>query len=179
MAKEKSPAFMLFHAWVQCRVPEYATLSKYSVEEQGLFLPEDKKKANAILLEKIPVYMRPYEMAEYLDTGMAMDINDPNDAIRVYEWIMHHLTDWLNFMESPTIISKPIPMVGLRQFNNLAKKLFPVANRYGYFKKPSPTVENSIAKLLGCTTSETAVHRFNDTIMRRIEGLWRTKYGGR
>ncbi|MCT7476054.1 hypothetical protein N5V81_13805 [Escherichia coli] len=46
-----------------------------------------------------------------------------------------HLADWLNYLENPTLIYREVPIEGLRQFNVLASKLFPVANRYGYFKE--------------------------------------------
>ncbi len=52
MAEKRSAAFMLFHKWVGWRVPEWTTISTYMSQEHGLFLPEDEKKARAILLNK-------------------------------------------------------------------------------------------------------------------------------
>ncbi|QVW55142.1 hypothetical protein pEaSNUABM29_00098 [Erwinia phage pEa_SNUABM_29] len=178
MAQKRSAAFMLFKAWVFFRVPEYATITQYAREEHGLFLPEDPKKRNALLLNMKPIYLHPSDAAEYLATGGALDINDPNDGIKVYGWIMEHLSDWLKFLETPQLFDRDVPIEGLRQFNVLASKLFPVANRYGYFKKPEVTMGVALQSLFGQVRLETQQHRFNDTIMKRIEIAYRLR-GGR
>lgn len=174
-----SAAFYLFHGWVGWRVPEYATLTKYATQEYGLFLPEDKNKAKAILLNRKFVMYRPFEIAEYITTGGALDINDPNDAIRVYGWIMEHLSNWLDHLDKPQLFPKHPPMDGLRKFNKLANLLFPVANRYGYFKKPEVTMSIALQSLFTPVKLEQTMHRFNDTIMKRIENRYRQIYGGR
>lgn len=179
MAKKRSAAFYLFHAWIGWRIPEYATLTRYALEDHGIFVPENKDKAKAILLNKKFVMYRPAEIAEYITTGGALDINDPNDAIRVYGWIMEHLANWLHQLETPQMFPKRPPMDGLRKFNKLANMLFPVANRYGYFKKPEVSMSMALQSLFTPTVRQEAVrHRFNDTLMRRIEVAYR-RLGGR
>ena len=176
--KKRSAAFMLFKAWVFFRVPEYATITTYASQEHGLFLPEDPKKRQALLLNMKPIYLHPSEAAEYLATGGALDVHDPHDGIKVYGWIMEHLADWLNYLENPTLIYREVPIEGLRQFNVLASKPFPVANRYGYFKKPTATMADCVQSLFGQVRLESKLHRFNDTIMKRIEYAYRAR-GGR
>jgi len=170
-------AFMLFHKWVFWRVPEYATITKYASQEHGLFLPDDPKKAQAILLNKKSIYLHPSDAAVYAATGGALDITDPNDAIMVYGWIMEHLADWLRYMEQPHLMVRAVPIEGLREFNALAGKLFPVANRYGYFKVPERTMVSAVQALFGEVKAEVQQHRFNDTIMRRIEKIYRQRGG--
>ena len=177
MAEKRSAAFMLFHKWVGWRVPDWTTISTYMSQEHGLFLPEDEKKARAILLNKKTVYMRPFEVAVYAETGAALDVHDPHDGIIVYGYIMEHLADWLNYMQTPHLTIRKVPMEGLRQFNALARKLFPVANRYGYFKKPEVTMVVSVQALFGEVRLETERHQFNDTIMHRIEQIYRRRGG--
>ena len=82
MSVKRSAAFMLFHKWVAWRVPEWTTITQYMSQEHGLFLPDDEKKARAILLNKKTVYMRPFEVAVYAETGAALDVHDP--SLRVY-----------------------------------------------------------------------------------------------
>lgn len=180
MEKPKhTAAFHLFHSWVGWRIPEYATLTNYATQEYGLFLPEDKNKARAILLNKKFSSYRPFEVAEYLATGGALDINDPLDGIKVYGWIMEHLADWIHHLEHAQLMPKAVPIVGLRQFNVLANKLFPVANRYGYYKKPEATMADAVASLFGEVKLEQQHHRFNDTLIRRIEAAYRKQQGRR
>lgn len=170
MSKKFSPAFHLFHSWVSWRVPAYATLTEYALQEHGVFLPEDKKKANAILHDRKMIMARPFEIAEYLSQGMPLDINDPNDAIKVYGWIMEHMANWLNFSSNPSLIKRHIPIEGMREFNNLANKLFPVAHRYGYFRKAEITMSDSLQSFFGQEVKATKdEHRFNDTLIRRLE----------
>jgi hypothetical protein len=170
MAKTFSPAFHLFHSWVGWRVPAYATLTAYATQEHGLFLPEDKKKANAILHDRKMVMARPFEIAQYLGQGFPLDINDPNDAIKVYGWIMEHMANWLAYASNPSLIMRTIPMEGMREFNTLANKLFPVAHRFGYFEKPKVTMSDSLQVFFGGEVKATQQkHRFNDTLIRRLE----------
>ncbi|MCT7476055.1 hypothetical protein N5V81_13810 [Escherichia coli] len=60
--KKRSAAFMLFKAWVFFRVPEYATITTYASQEHGLFLPEDPKKRQALLLNMKPIYLHPQKL---------------------------------------------------------------------------------------------------------------------
>lgn len=177
---EKSAAFYLFHAWIGWRIPEYATMTRYATEVHGVFLPEDKDKAKAILLNKKFVMYRPFEIAEYITTGGSLDINDPNDAIRVYGWIMEHMANWLHHLDTPQMFPKPAPMDGLRKFNNLANLLFPVANRYGYFKKSEVTMSHALQSLFTPEVqTHQARHRFNNTLFQRLELANRRITGGR
>jgi len=171
---EKSAAFYLFHTWIGWRVPEYATLTSYATSEHGLFLPEDKKKAQAILLNQKTIFAHPCEVAEYLGTGMPLAINDPTDAKRVYGWIMEHMADWLTHMNEPQLMKRSLPIEGLRQFNQLANKLFPVAHRYGYYKKPEVTMSSALQGLFtGRVETNVETHRFNDTLIARLENFHR------
>lgn len=179
MAEKRSAAFYLFHAWIGWRIPEYATLTRYALEEYGIFVPENKDKAKAILLNKKFVMYHPSDIAEYLATGGALDINDPTDAIKVYGWIMEHLANWLHHLEQPQMFPMYPPMDGLRKFNILANKLFPVAHRYGYFKKPEITMSTALQSMFTPNVRvEQTRHRFNDTIMRRLEIAYR-RLGGK
>ncbi|ANZ50254.1 hypothetical protein PHOBOS_64 [Erwinia phage vB_EamM_Phobos] len=177
--KDKSPAFFLFHSWYGWRVPEYATLTDYAREEHGLFLPEDKKKAKAILLNKKTVFLTTAQAAEYLKTGGALDINDPDgDALEVYQYIMEHLNSWLTYLTTPQMLVRKVPIEGLREFNMLANKLFPVANRKGYFKKPEVTMSMQLASFFQEVKPMIQQHRFNDQLMLMIEAAYRRR-GGR
>ncbi|ANZ48912.1 hypothetical protein HOV30_gp062 [Erwinia phage Derbicus] len=175
----KSPAFYLFHSWYGWRVPEYATLTQYAREEHGLFLPEDRNKAKAILLNKKTVFMTVAQAAEYLTDGGSLDINDPdNDALPVYQMIMEHLNNWLTYLTSPSLIVRKTPIVGLREMNVLANNLFPVANRKGYFKKPEITMSMQLASFFNDVKPMVQQHRFNDQLMLMIESAYRRR-GGR
>lgn len=173
---EKSAAFYLFHSWFGWRVPEMATLTEYAREVHGFYAHPDPKKSEAILMNKKTVFMRPFEAAEYIMTGLPLDINDPTDAIVVYKYIMEHLANWLTYVNSPQMISRTLPMEGLREFNKLANLLFPVAHRYGYFQKPKETMSTM---LLSFFSEEKAVfnpqHRFNDQLIQNLEGAYRRR----
>lgn len=176
--RELSAAFRLHKSWVGWRVPEYATITEHTSSEFGMAMHEDAKKSNAIMLNKKYVTATTARIAEYVGTGGSLDINNPKEAIVVYGWIMEHLADWLNHMENPQLIKKEVPIVGLREFNRLANILFPVAHRYGYFKKPEVTMANCVMALFsGTVNTESVEHRFNDTIMRRIEAAYRRNGG--
>lgn len=173
---DKSPAFYLFHTWYGWRVPEMSTLTEYARENHGYFAHPDPKKAEAILMNKKTVFMRPFEAAEYLTTGMALDINNPTEAIEVYKYIMEHLAAWLHYVTSPQLISRNLPMQGLREFNKLANALFPVAHRYGYFEKPKETMSTMLQSFFNDNTvMQRPTHRFNETLILQLEGAYRRR----
>lgn len=173
---DRSPTFFLFHSWFGWRVPEMATLTDYAREDHGFFAHPDKDKASAILMNMKTVFMRPFEAAEYLTTGMALDINRPTEAIEIYKLIMEHLALWLNYVSSPQLISRDMPMQGLREFNNLANKLFPIAHRYGYYQKPEQTMSTMLQSLFNDeSVMTTQKHRFNDTLIMQLENAYRRR----
>lgn len=179
MSKVHTPAFHLFYSWVGWRVPAYATLTDYATQEHGLFLPEDKKKAHAILHDRKFIMARPYEIAQYLTQGMPLDIADPTDAKKVYGWIMEHMANWLHYASNPSLIMRRVPIEGMREFNNLANKLFPVAHRYGYFEKPTITMSDSLQLFFGGEVKASQQkHRFNDNLIKRLEVVARYQTRG-
>lgn len=176
--KKPTPAFYLFHQYQSWLIPEYAIYSDYDIETYGLCLHPEPRKAAAILSNPIAVMKRPFEVASYLaQTGGYLAINNPDIAIEVYDNIMKHLANWLDYLERPSIIEREVPMVGLREFNMLANRLFPVANAHGYFQGAKFSTSDMLQAIFTGkrVNPQEQQHRFNDTIMRRIENAYRRR----
>lgn len=180
MEKKRSAAFYLHHSYWSWRVPEYMLVTEYASKTHGLVLPDNPAKANALLQNRAPVTATAARMAElfYENQGMPLDISDPLDGRKLYEYIMEHMADWVSYCSRPQLIQKPIPIQGMREFNLLAKKLFNVAHRYGYYEKPVETFASSLQSLLsGCTTNGIVrvTHAFNDRLIAQLEMLHRAQ----
>lgn len=175
MDKLDNPAFVLFHSYWSWQVPAWALITSYARDVYGLSLPPDRKKAAAIMENKERTVATAAQMAEVIhsNTAIAVDMIDPLDAIKVYGQIMAHMADWINHASQPQLRRRDIPIQGLREFNALANKLFPVAHRYGYYREPEKNMTTSLQALLGGGVSTKVEHRFNDNLIQRLEMLYR------
>lgn len=171
----ENPAFVLFHSYWSWQVPAWALVTRFAREVHGLSLPPDKKKAAAIMDNKERTTARAFEMAELVhnNSGIPLDMIDPLDAIKVYGHIMAHMANWIEYASRPQLVRRDIPIQGLREFNSLANKLFPVAHRYGYYREPEKNMTTALQALLGGEASTRVEHRFNDRLIQRLEILHR------
>lgn len=172
-----NPAFVLFHSYWTWEVPAWALVSRFAREEYGLFLPEDKRKAAAIMGNMERVTAKACEIAPLIHKNSAVAVNmvDPKDAIKLYVVIMEHMAMWMREASSRSLIHRPIPIVGLREYNALANKIFPVAHRYGYYKEPEKNMSNTLQALLSGKPVERREHRFNDQMIVSLEAMARAQ----
>lgn len=176
--EKPTPAFYLFHHYQTWLVPEYMCYSDYDINVYGIVAHPEAKKAAAIMSNPVPVTKRPFEVAAYLaQTGGYLAISNPKKAIEVYDNIMRHLANWLQYLEIPQFMTREIPMQGLREFNLLANRLFPVAFSNGYFQKPTISHSDMLQAMWSGRpiTATQPTHSFNDTIMKRIELAYRRR----
>ena len=173
----KNPAFVLFYSYWSWEVPAWALVSRYAREEYGLSLPEDKRKATAIMSNMERVTAKACDMAPLIYRNSAVPVNmvDPKDAIKLYIVIMEHMAMWLRESEQRSLLYRPIPIEGLREYNALANKIFPVAHRYGYYQEPEKSMTNTLQSLLMGKPVERADHRFNDQMIVALESLARAQ----
>lgn len=161
----------LFNIPVTWVVPQYATWSDWHVKEEGIFLPDDKDDQNALINRRTLYTIPTAAMAElYAEKKMELAISDPYQAKEVYEKIMKHLANWRDQLSRPTFEKREVPIEGLREFNELARKLFTPSNRHHYaLRHKNPHVAGIRALLGQANTSAGNVAIFNGTIMVDIE----------
>ena len=175
--RNNNPAFVLFHSYWSWEVPAWALVSRYAREEYGLSLPEDKRKAAAIMSNMERVTAKACDMAPlvHLNSAVAVNMVDPHDAKKLYIVIMEHMAMWIQQCSSRSLLHRTIPIQGLREYNALANKLFPVAHRYGYYQEPEKNMTNTLQSLLLGRPVERQEHRFNDQMIITLESLARAQ----
>ena len=173
----RNPAFVLFHTWWAWEIPAWATVSKFAREEFGLSLPPDRNKAMAIMGNMERCQARAFEMAQlvYNNAMLPVNMTTPTEAKELYITIMEHMAMWVNQSTTRQLIHRPIPIEGLREFNALANKIFPVAHRYGYYKEVERTMSTSLQLLLSGQPIAREEHRFNDQLIIRLEAIHRAQ----
>lgn len=172
-----SAAKWLFYHPVGWLIPDYATYSDFYTNEEGMSLTGDAKTDEAIVSADKFVQLPTSHMAQLLGTGIKIALNDPNDAVVVYERIMEHLGDWVLYLSRPRMIAKEIPIEGLREFNNLARTVFNPANRHHYHVDSSREKNITLAldKLMS-GNANAGRHSFNDKVMLAIEQRYREQH---
>lgn len=130
---EQTAAYKLFHYPFMWLVPENSTYDVNSTEYFGLFTSGDADVDFARASMDTARYLSTDEAAALHATGARVTISDPCDAVAIYKYIVQHLEDWLNYVEKVQHFkrNKAIPIKGLKEFNDLATILVPVARRHG------------------------------------------------
>lgn len=179
----KSPAFRIFHSWWGFLVPQYATLSKYTTEHIGLYLPDNKKQANRILSQDTYSTMTIAQAAELLKEGVRIDLNDPKDGVLIYELVMEHLINWFTYLQKPGLIERVVPIEDLRVLANFAEKVFPVANRHNYHsrfvKKQTDELKDMLQSMYDDPKDQVETVKYNHKIIASIEALYRKRVASR
>lgn len=174
-----SAAKWLFHHPVGWLVPDHATYSEFYTQEEGMSLTGDDSTDVAIISADKFVQQTPAVIAQLLTTGIKLSVNDPKDAVVVYEKIMEHLNDWLVYLSRPSMQQRDIPIEGLREFNNLAKVIFNPANRHHYHPTDQQTnTASSALERLMTGNINIGRHSFNDKVMIAIEQRVRDRNRG-
>jgi hypothetical protein len=177
MSYQLTVAEWLFEVPVAWIVPQYATLSDYSTNEEGLMLPEGADAVSAHLNQEIFYTMTTAQAAQlFEDKGMRIAISDPTQAHEVYERIMKHLANWRAILFSPQLFSKEVPLEGLHQFNRLAEKLFRPANHHHYGIRGLNDPTAGLGTMYGyARASSRNSALFNGTIMVDINNRSKSK----
>lgn len=128
----KTPAFLIFHKWWGFLLPHHAVISKYDSEVVGLYTFDDKKQIRDHLSQDTYCVLTIAKACEYIKKGIMPKVATPEDAVAIYETIMHHLIGWYNFLANDSLVNRDVPIEGLSELANFAGMLFPIANRRGY-----------------------------------------------
>ena len=73
-----------------------------------------------------------------------MYLNNPKDAVDIYNLICEHLHKWHDHLSRPGSFGRyrDVPLSGLKEFNDLARNLAVVGRRHGLVEKLDPYESN-------------------------------------
>jgi hypothetical protein len=122
-------AYQIFHYYFKCYMPQHQLYSDAYLSEVGV--PTTMNRAIDRELANAPVLcqLTPAEMADKFANGATLTLQEPKDAVPVYQMIKEHLENWYVIVNDPLDYTEP-PLEDLQKFEALAQALYPTARVY-------------------------------------------------
>ena len=127
--KDLSAAYKLFHNRYQCTTSQMNYYSKEYLSTFGMVTTGDKAADDAMAHSTVNVWLTPAAMAIFLNEGSVFGLVDRKSSIEIYGLLMEHLRDWQQHLRLE-LNPKDVPWEDLRQFEALAKEMFPIASGF-------------------------------------------------
>ena len=142
--KDQTPAYKLFHwpyVWM------YAENENFDVNDTEFF--GRLATGNAEFDMKLATnnshnFITTNVAAELAGRGVAMYLDNPKDAVVIYNLICEHLWSWHDHLSRPGSFGRyrDVPLEGLKEFNDLARNLAKVGRRHGLVESDDPWAVN-------------------------------------
>jgi hypothetical protein len=127
--KDQSAAYRIFHWYYLAFIPQHATYSKDYLTNFGIGTTQnreiDRELAKSLTLAQLTIS----DMAEHLDNGINIQLEDPKKSVEIYKTVREHLLDWEKLVQESIGDVDP-PMEDLRKLDLLASELYKVAKGY-------------------------------------------------
>lgn len=120
---KESAGYKLFHYKYACLIPETEVNTKQHREIFGTFVSGDEKIDRGIANSLVDAYRTPVELALIVSRGGSVEIPDSDKAYEVYNFIIQHLQDVIEFQRAGYFGRVP-PLEDLQILDQFAAKLF-------------------------------------------------------
>lgn len=123
--EDHTDVFKIFHYYVDCRIPAYyANESRSNMVGSPRY--HDKVEKEKSMVEMVYRQHTTAELAVYYDRGALIIIDDPKDAIMMYDWVKSYLRHKKAQIEF-NLSSKKLPMDDLHKLDAWAAELYAMA----------------------------------------------------
>lgn len=126
---EHTPAYKITHYKFSFHIPALHFYSSQYQEEFGVLSTGDKEMDRALMSTPVGSRDTILNMARKYDENVDITLDDPKDAVRIYEIIQAHLSSWNEAARTEHNLSN-IPMDDLRILDEFAKSIYEIARRY-------------------------------------------------
>lgn len=171
-----SHATFIFKVYRNWLVPNY--LIRNEVEEKVLGRPSsgDLKLDRQIERDVVTISATLSQIAPMFIEGHRAGPCSEDIGCEAFYHLTGHLIDWCNYIKHPSLFSgsRPIPIEGLREINNLAKAVHSIAIRDGYATKLT-TRKSAWAALTGKGGRDDGRLQYNSSMIDFIEREYRKR----
>ncbi len=142
--KDQSPAYKLFHWPYMWMYAENEDFDENDTEFFGRITTGNDELDMSMATCNSERYITTSKAAELAGRGVAMYLNNPKDAVAIYNLICEHLHKWHDHLSRPGSFGRyrDVPLSGLKEFNDLARSLAVVGRRHGLVEKLDPYESN-------------------------------------
>ena len=125
---EHTPAYKIFHYYISCKIPAaFAYEQKHVMEGSLQYESQDAEitAANEMISRQHTVA----ELIGYYKRGATIVINDPNDTVKIYEWLKDHLTQQQTRV-TRSLNGPAVPLGDLRDMDEFATYVYRIARNF-------------------------------------------------
>ncbi|MBE0438212.1 MAG: hypothetical protein IBX57_00400 [Gammaproteobacteria bacterium] len=156
--KNHSTAHILFKYYYKVYIPQAHLYSKEYITTFGIPTSGDREVDRNLANAKTLTQMTIVEMAEYLDEGANLTLEEPEKSVEIYKVVKDHLSNWQRLINNP-YEEVEVPVEDLRKLDALAAEVFKIARIY---MKEEPT-GSKLFDNLNALTSRRFLKRVADT----------------
>lgn len=124
--EKRTAAWKIFHIKYRCKVAQIHTESLEYLEQRPPEGNEYQGAGKARAEQLVVVSLSTAAMASMVAEGATIMLIDPKDAMRIYNDVRQHLTDWQQYSLT-SIHGRRIPEEDLRCLDNFAAQIYPYA----------------------------------------------------
>lgn len=143
MSTEHSPAYKIFHYKFNYSIPGIHFYSQEYLDTVGILSTGNKADDKALMSAPIDTRGTVMEMALHFVNDVPVTLQNPRDAVVMYEMVRDHLYNWRKALASESNVPDA-PLDSLRALDEFASSIFAIARRY----KPDVKEKQSIASRL-------------------------------
>lgn len=127
--KNHTAAYKIFHYYFRCYIPQNHLYSNDYLRDFGIPTTGNKAIDQAMGASKTLVQVTIMEMAEHLDNGANITLENNAKSVEIYNIIKDHLAEWQRQVKNNLIITSA-PIEDLRKLDNLATEVYKIAKGY-------------------------------------------------
>lgn len=142
--KDQTPAYKLFHWPYVWMYAENENFDENDTEFFGRLATGNAEFDMKLATNNGHNFITTNKAAELAGRGVAMYLDNPKDAVVIYNLICEHLWSWHDHLSRPGSFGRyrDVPLEGLKEFNDLARNLAKVGRRHGLVESDDPWAVN-------------------------------------
>ena len=146
---EQSAAYKIFHHTFTAAVPHMFVYTDDYMRTNGQVISDPAYDAR-LPREMIGGLYTVAQLAQLLEEGATIQLDNPEDAKTIYDMISRHLEDWSTFLSrNASFDLKRAPTEDLMQLSRLADVLYGYAARYFTNERPRGSLQRRFDQIRG------------------------------
>lgn len=129
MSEKHTAAYRIFHYYYKCYMAQHHLYSDDYMKAFGIPTSGDRDVDRNLAASKTLCQLTIADMANHLDNGANLTLEEPSKSVEIYNTVREHLLDWKRTLDQ-AIGEMDAPIDDLRKLDNLATEVYKVARGY-------------------------------------------------
>lgn len=144
--KRDTPAWRVYHRLYNYSIPKLHFYSQEYQDRHGLLVSGDRAHDATMMSEMIPTRGTAAELAQLFEEGVDIQLQDPEDSVKIYTDIKDSLDVWLDALKREHNLPEP-PQDLFKLLDRFADGIYKIARRYKRDIKVRPRDQSRFRQL--------------------------------